>query len=43
MHALLTALLGNALQERAWGVDRSDEFEFLISLILQGLETRQNG
>lgn len=42
MHAVLTALLGNALQERAWGVDRSHEFEFLINLILRGLETREN-
>ena len=43
MHAFLTALLGTALQERAWGVDRSAEFEFLIDLILEGAETARSG
>ena len=32
-----------ALQEKAWGVDRNVEFEFLINLILQGLETTHHG
>jgi len=40
MHAVLTALLGTALQERTWGVDRTEEFEFLIDLIVQGVETK---
>ena len=43
MHAVLTALLGTALQERAWGIDRTVEFEFLINLILQALKTTQDG
>jgi len=40
MHAVLTALLGTALQERTWAVDRTEEFEFLIDLIVQGVETK---
>ena len=40
MHAVRTALLGTALQERTWGVDRTEEFEFLIDLIVQGVETK---
>ncbi len=43
MHAALTALLGTALQERRWGVDRTVEFEFLIDLIVRGVETTRNG
>ncbi len=43
MHAFLTALLGTVLQERRWGVDRTVEFEFLIDIIVQGVETTLDG